>query len=638
MSVYTTNETYAKLYQQSIDDPEMFWREQASCLEWMHPFSRVKMTSFTEDVSIRWYENGKTNASLNCLDRHIGQRKDKIAIYWEGDQLGKHRCVTYQQLYVETCRCANALKQLGVVAGDVVTIYMPIVVENIVAMLACARIGAIHSVVFSGVAPEVLAYRISNSGSKIVITVDGNYRGGRYCELKKNVDQALCLSGTDIVKHVIVLQHGKKAIDWHKERDFWWHTLMEQQSNECSVVARDSEDPLFILYTSGSTGQPKALVHTTGGYLVYAATTYRYVFDHQENDVYWCTSSFGWITGHTYIVYGPLLNGGTLVIYEGRPNYPIPNRFCRLIDKYKVSVLYTAPTLIRSLIAEGGNALNDTHRQSLRLLGSVGEPINSTAWRWYYRVFGASRCPIIDSWWQTETGGIMIAPFLDTFAEKPGAAARPFFGIQACILDEEGHPVAPNKQGVLVIKDSWPGQARTIYGDHTHFVTTYFSRYPGYYFTGDSAYQDEEGDFWMTGRIDDVLNVSGHRISTAEIEGVLMQHASVVEAAAISCFDERIGEAIGVYVVLNAVANYDPLITQKILKSWVRRKIGAFAVLKFIQCVEELPKTCSGKIMRRVLKKIAEGQPHGLGDLSMLANKQSVDAIIGQSKHVKEGN
>jgi len=622
------NHNYISMYQQSIDDPETFWKEQSSRIHWFTAFKKVKNSHFSaDDVTIRWYEGGQTNASFNCLDRHLANRKDQIAIYWEGDEPNKDKQLTYQELYEEVCRCANTLKQFGIKEGDVVAIYMPMVIEGIVTMLACARIGAIHSVVFGGFSAEALANRIKDCKAKMVITADEGVRGGKRIPLKKNVDIALDQLGTESVTTTLVLQHTGADIGWKSERDHWWHDEVAQQSANCPAKHMDSESPLYILYTSGSTGKPNALVHTTGGYLVYAALTHRYVFDYQNGDVYWCNADIGWVTGHTYVTYGPLLNGATIVIHEGTPNYPTPNRLCEIIDKYQVNILYTAPTAIRSLMAMGDESITGTQRDSLQLLGSVGEPINPEAWRWYNTSMGKSRCPIVDTWWQTETGGIMITPLPGATRTKPGSATRPFFGIKPTIINEKGEVQKLGNKGYLVIADSWPGQARTIYGDHQRFISTYFSQYPSYYFSGDGAYQDNDEYYWITGRIDDVINVSGHRFSTAEIESALVAHPLVAEAAAVGYPHDLKGQGIYVYAVLanNAPKNQQTIQT---LKQAIRDDIGAIATPDIIQLVDDLPKTRSGKIMRRILRKIAANQEKDLGDVSTLADESVVQKII----------
>ena len=619
---------YTSLYEQSISNPDAFWSEQAKRIHWFAPFSKVKNTSFAPDnVFIRWFEEGKTNASFNCLDRHLSSRGDQVAIYWEGDEPGMERRITYQQLHKEVCRCANTLRQQGIEAGDVVTVYMPMVIEAVIAMLACSRIGAIHSVVFAGFSAEALADRIRDCQSRLVITADESRRGGKRVQLKKNVDAALEYPDTDSVNKVLVLQHSGADVSWMTERDLWWHEALREQSSECPAKPMDSEDPLFILYTSGSTGKPKAILHTTGGYLVYAALTHRYVFNYNNGDIYWCNADVGWITGHTYITYGPLLNGATMIMHEGVFNYPTPNRLSVIIDKYKVNILYTAPTVIRALMALGTEALKSSSRESLHILGSVGEPINPEAWCWYYQSMGKNKCAIVDTWWQTETGGIMITPLPGITRTKPGSAARPFFGIQPEIVDKDNKQQKTGTTGYLVIKDSWPGQARTIYGDHQRFITSYFSTIANTYCTGDGAYHDSDGYYWITGRIDDVINVSGHRLSTAEIENSLASHPQVMEAA-VTGFPHAIkGQGIYAYVVISRGINISEHIIESI-KACVKKNIGSIAVPDKIQIVKDLPKTRSGKIMRRILRKIVSGNENDIGDLSTLSDTSIVEHII----------
>ena len=624
---------YTSLYEQSISHPDDFWREQAKRIHWFTPFSRVKNTSFAPDnVSIRWFEEGKTNASFNCLDRHLSSRGDQVAIYWEGDEPGVERQITYRQLHKEVCRCANTLRQQGIKTGDVVTIYMPMVIEAIIAMLACSRIGAIHSVVFAGFSARALAERIQDCRSKLIITADQARRGGKRTQLKKNVDAALASPNTDSVKKVLVFQHTGADVGWTTERDLWWHEAMKEQSSECPAKPMDSEDPLFILYTSGSTGKPKAIVHTTGGYLVYAALTHRYVFNYNNGDIYWCNADIGWITGHTYITYGPLLNGATMVMHEGIFNYPAPNRLSVIIDKYKVNILYTAPTVIRALMATGAKAIKSSSRESLHILGSVGEPINPEAWCWYHHTMGKNKCAVVDTWWQTETGGIMITPLPGITRTKPGSAVLPFFGIQPEIIDKNNKQQKTGTTGYLVIKDSWPGQARTIYGDHQRFVATYFSTIANTYCTGDGAYQDDDGYYWITGRIDDVINVSGHRFSTAEIENSLTSHPQVMESAVVGFPHDIKGQGIYAYIVIAREVNISENIIEGI-KSCVKTNIGSIAIPDRIQIVKDLPKTRSGKTMRRILCKIASGNEDNIGDTSTLLDSSVVDYII-QNKQI----
>lgn len=619
---------YREMYQQSVVNPEDFWREQAQRIDWFTPFTKVKEASFDHDtVKIKWFYDGTTNVSHNCLDRHLKEKGDQIAIYWEGDKPGQERQVTYTELHEKVCRCANALKSLGVHQGDVVAIYMPMVIETAVAMLACTRIGAIHSVIFGGFSPEAVASRIIDCGAKIIITADEAVRGGKTIPLKVNVDEALTHPDIRSLEKVIVYRRTGIDIAWHPQRDVWWHDLENQSSPHCDAREMNAEAPLFILYTSGSTGQPKGVVHTTGGYLVYISLTHQYVFDYKEGDVYWCNADIGWITGHSYVVYGPLCNGATLVMHEGLPTYPETNRISQIVDKYQVNILYIAPTAIRTLMAQGTAAVANTHRSSLKLLGSVGEPINPEAWVWYHDTMGNSRCPIVDTWWQTETGGIMITPLPGATALKPGSATLPFFGVQPAVVDAQGNLQDGVAEGNLVITDSWPGQARTLFGDHQRFVQTYFSTFKGMYFTGDGVKRDKEGYYWITGRVDDVMNVSGHRIGTAEIENAMVGHMQVAEAAVVGYPHAIKGQGIYVYVTLNQGAEYS-IELEKELKQWVRKEISPIAVPDTIQYAPRLPKTRSGKIMRRILRKIASGEFENLGDTSTLADPAVVKHLI----------
>ncbi|MFM5064182.1 acetate--CoA ligase [Aeromonas caviae] len=620
-------EGYEAMYQASVQDPDAFWGEQGKILDWMTPYTRVKNTSYDPGhVSIKWYEDGLLNVSANCLDRHLAQRGDKVAIIWEGDNPAEDRKLTYRELHTEVCKFANVLKAQGVHRGDVVCLYMPMVPEAAIAMLACTRIGAVHSIVFGGFSPEALAGRIIDSGSSIVITADEGLRGGRPVPLKKNVDEALTNPETKVNK-VIVLKRTGGNIAWHNHRDIWWHDAVATASTDCPPEAMGAEDPLFILYTSGSTGKPKGVLHTTGGYLVYATLTFKYIFDYHEEDIYWCTADVGWVTGHSYLVYGPLANGATTIMFEGVPNYPATNRMSQVVDKHQVSILYTAPTAIRALMAKGNEAVAGTSRSSLRIMGSVGEPINPEAWEWYYRTIGEERCPIVDTWWQTETGGILISPLPGVTDLKPGSATRPFFGVQPALVDNMGEPLEGATEGNLVITDSWPGQMRTVFGDHERFEQTYFSTFPGRYFTGDGARRDEDGYYWITGRVDDVLNVSGHRMGTAEIESALVSHPKIAEAAVVGVPHEIKGQGIYAYVTL--IAGEEPSRElHKEVKEWVRKEIGAIATPDVIHWAEGLPKTRSGKIMRRILRKIATGETDSLGDISTLADPGVVDKLI----------
>ncbi|MDX7707894.1 acetate--CoA ligase [Aeromonas sp. 25-281] len=620
-------EGYEAMYQASVQDPDAFWGEQGKILDWMTPYTRVKNTSYDPGhVSIKWYEDGLLNVSANCLDRHLNERGDKVAIIWEGDNPAEDRKITYRELHAEVCKFANVLKAQGVKRGHMVCLYMPMVPEAAIAMLACTRIGAVHSIVFGGFSPEALSGRIIDSGASVVITADEGLRGGRPIPLKKNVDEALTHPDTKVSK-VIVLKRTGGNVAWHDHRDIWWHEAVNAASPDCPPEAMGAEDPLFVLYTSGSTGKPKGVLHTTGGYLVYAALTFKYVFDYHEEDIYWCTADVGWVTGHSYLVYGPLANGATTVMFEGVPNYPATNRMSQVVDKHQVTILYTAPTAIRALMAKGKEAVEGTSRTSLRIMGSVGEPINPEAWEWYYRTIGDERCPIVDTWWQTETGGILITPLPGVTALKPGSATRPFFGVQPALVDNLGEPLEGATEGNLVITDSWPGQMRTVFGDHERFEQTYFSTFPGRYFTGDGARRDEDGYYWITGRVDDVLNVSGHRMGTAEIESALVAHPKIAEAAVVGVPHEIKGQGIYAYVTL--IAGEEPSRElHKEVKEWVRKEIGAIATPDVIHWAEGLPKTRSGKIMRRILRKIATGETDSLGDISTLADPGVVDKLI----------
>lgn len=627
-NAWADNETYLSLYQRSVDDPEGFWAEQAESLDWFKAPNKIKNTSFaSSNVDIRWFEDGELNAAYNCLDRHLETRGDQPAIIWEGDDPGQDKTITYRELHAEVCRLSNALKEMGVTKGDTVTLYMPMIPEASVAMLACARIGAVHSVVFGGFSPDALAQRVVDAQSRVVITADESVRGGKHVPLKDNVDAAMTRDGTDIVDKVLVVRRTGGEIEWHDDRDVWYHEWVERQSSECEAEKMNAEDALFILYTSGSTGRPKGLKHTTGGYLLYAALTHRYVFDYHEGEVYWCSADVGWVTGHSYIVYGPLANGATTLMFEGVPSYPSHGRLGEIIDKHQVSILYTSPTAIRALMAHGENIMDSSQRDSLRVLGSVGEPINPEAWSWFHRVIGNSRCPIVDTWWQTETGGIMITPLPGATDLKPGSATRPFFGVRPALLDNDGNVLEGATSGNLVLLDSWPGQARTIWNDHERFVQTYFSAYEGVYFTGDGCRRDEDGYYWITGRIDDVLNVSGHRMGTAEIESSLVAHSAVAEAAVVGYPHDIKGQGIYIYVTLgDDVEPSEEL--RKELTQWVRKDIGPIATPDVVQWAPGLPKTRSGKIMRRILRKIAANECEGLGDTSTLADPSVVDELI----------
>lgn len=623
--------TYERLYHQSIENPEAFWGEQAKTLHWIAPWKTVKNTSFTDDVAIRWFEGGKLNVSENCIDRHLPTRGNQIALIWEGDDPKDSRYITYRELYEEVCRLANALKARGVKKGDRVTIYMPMIPQAAYAMLACARVGAVHSVVFGGFAPHAIRGRIEDCESNFIITADEGVRGGKKVPLKANVDEAL--QGCKHVKHVLVYKHTGADIGWQSGRDLWWNDETGHQPAECHPEPMDAEDPLFILYTSGSTGKPKGVVHTTGGYLLYVSLTHKYIFDYQDGEVFWCTADVGWVTGHSYILYGPLANGAITLMFEGVPSYPTVSRFWQVIDKHKVNIFYTAPTAIRSLMREGEEHVKTTSRNSLRVLGSVGEPINPEAWLWYYRVVGEERCPVVDTWWQTETGGILISPLPGAIAQKPGSATKPFFGVQPVITDSEGNVLEGACEGLLCIKDSWPGQMRTLYSDHERFVQTYFSTVKGMYFTGDGCHRDSDGYYWITGRVDDVLNVSGHRMGTAEIESALVAHPKVAEAAVVGYPHDVKGQGIYAYVTLNTGIKADEELTKE-LRNWVRKEISPIASPDLLHFTPSLPKTRSGKIMRRILRKIAENNYDSLGDTSTLLNPEVVEALIETRKNI----
>ncbi|ASG19744.1 acetate--CoA ligase [Nitrospirillum viridazoti] len=616
---------YQQMYDRSISDPDGFWGEHGRRLDWIQPYTKVKNTSFTGDVSIRWYEDGVLNACANCVDRHLPARADQTAILWEGDSPSEHKHITYSELYDNVTRLANVLKARGVKKGDRVTIYLPMIPEAAYAMLACARIGAVHSVVFGGFSPDSLKDRVQDCGSTVVITADEGLRGGRKVGLKVNADQALkACPGVDTV---IVVRRTGGAVNWVEGRDIWYHEAVAAASPDCPPEPMSAEDPLFILYTSGSTGKPKGVLHTTGGYLVYASMTHQYVFDYHEGDVYWCTADVGWVTGHSYILYGPLANGAVTLMFEGVPNYPDSGRFWQVIDKHKVNIFYTAPTAIRALMREGEGPVKRHSRKSLRLLGSVGEPINPEAWLWYHSVVGDERCPIVDTWWQTETGGILITPLPGATATKPGSATLPFFGVKPVIVDNEGHVLEGATEGNLCIADSWPGQMRTVFGDHERFKQTYFSTFAGKYFTGDGCRRDEDGYYWITGRVDDVINVSGHRLGTAEVESALVAHPKVAEAAVVGYPHDIKGQGIYAYVTLNAGENPSEEL-RKELVAWVRKEIGPIATPDLIQWAPGLPKTRSGKIMRRILRKIAANEHEALGDTSTLADPTVVTDLV----------
>ncbi len=624
---------YQQLYRESVEDPEGFWGKAAGRLDWFREPTVIKDVSYDlADFRIRWFADGELNASVNCLDRQLAQRGDKTAILFEPDSPdAPAQKVSYRQLYERVCRLGNALRNLGVARGDRVTIYLPMIPDAVVAMLACARIGAVHSVVFGGFAPNSIADRVADCGSKLIITADEGLRGSKKIPLKANVDAALKLPGTHSVETVLVVRHTGGAVDMQAPRDRWFHDVVDGQPAQCEPERMNAEDPLFILYTSGSTGKPKGVLHTTGGYLLYAAYTHEAVFDLREDDIYWCTADVGWVTGHSYIVYGPLANGATSVVFEGVPNYPSVSRFWEVIDKHQVTIFYTAPTAIRALMREGEAPVKKATRSSLRLLGSVGEPINPEAWRWYYDVVGDGRCPVVDTWWQTETGGILISPLPGATDLKPGSASVPFFGVRPALVDADGRQLEGAAEGNLVILDSWPGQMRSVYGDHQRFIDTYFRTYPGTYFTGDGCRRDGDGYYWITGRVDDVINVSGHRIGTAEVESALVAHPKVAEAAVVGFPHEIKGQGIYAYVTLKAgEAQGEEL--QKELVAWVRKEIGPIATPDHLQWAPGLPKTRSGKIMRRILRKIAENAPDQLGDTSTLADPSVVESLVNERK------
>ena len=629
---FINREIYERMYAQAASDPDSFWRREAQRIDWIKPFTTVKQTSFDEaDFGIKWFADGQLNISANCIDRHLPARANDVAILWEGDDPSQSRAITYGELHEQVCRLANVLKSNGVRKGDRVTLYLPMIPEAAVAMLACCRIGAIHSIVFGGFSPDALAGRVQDCDARMVITADEGLRGGKIVPLKANVDEALthCTS----VDRVIVVKRTGGAVAMKDGRDIWYHDAVAQASPECAPEPIGAEDPLFILYTSGSTGKPKGVLHTTGGYLVWVSMTHQYIFDYRPGDIYWCAADIGWVTGHSYIVYGPLANGATTLMFEGVPNYPDFSRFWQVIDKYKVNMFYAAPTALRALMREGDEWVKKTSRASLRLLGSVGEPINPEAWLWYHHVVGDSRCPIVDTWWQTETGGAMITPLPGATDLKPGSATKPFFGVKPEIVDADGKPLEGACEGNLCILDSWPGLMRTVWGDHERFFQTYFTTYRGKYFTGDGCRRDADGYYWITGRVDDVINVSGHRMGTAEVESALVAHAKVAEAAVVGMPHAIKGQGIYAYVTLNAgEEGSDPL--RKELVQWVRHEIGPIATPDAIQFAPSLPKTRSGKIMRRILRKIAEGDTSNLGDTSTLADPSVVENLVSNRQAV----
>jgi acetyl-CoA synthetase len=619
-------ERYNALYAEALTDPDTFWRREASQLEWMKPFTKVSESSFDKETfGVRWFGDGALNVSVNCLDRHLSTRANDPAIIWEGDSPDQSRTLTFGELHAEVCKFANVLKGLGLKRGDRATLYLPMIPEAAVAMLACTRIGVIHSIVFGGFSPDALASRIQDCHSNIVITADEGMRGGKRVPLKANVDEALAHCPS--VTHTVVIRHTHGPITMTSPHDVWYHDAMAEASVDCPPEEMGAEDPLFILYTSGSTGKPKGVLHSTGGYLLWASMTHRYVFDYRPGEIYWCAADIGWVTGHSYVVYGPLANGATTVMFEGVPNFPDYSRFWQIIDKHKVNIFYAAPTALRALMREGDSYVTSTSRKSLQLLGTVGEPINPEAWEWYYHVVGEGRCPIVDTYWQTETGATLMSPLPGAHTLKPGAACKPMFGIVPELVDAEGHVLDGATEGNLVLTQSWPGQMRTVWGDHNRFYETYFSTYPGKYFTGDGARRDSDGDYWITGRVDDVINVSGHRMGTAEIESALVAHASVAEAAVVGVPHDIKGQGIYSFVTLNANVEPTAQLRSELIK-WVRHEIGPIATPDALQFAPALPKTRSGKIMRRILRKIAQNDIATLGDTSTLADPSVVDDLI----------
>ncbi len=617
---------YEALYAESIADPDGFWAEHGKRIDWIKPYSQISDVSYdASDLHIKWYADGTLNAAANCLDRHLAERGDQTAIIWEGDEPDQQRHITYKELHEDVCKFANVLKANGAKKGDRITLYMPMIPEAAVAMLACVRIGAVHSVVFGGFSPDALAGRIQDCDSTMVITADEGVRGGRPIPLKANTDAAL--KSCPDCKTVIVVKRTGGAIDWVEGRDVWYEDAMRTAAADCPAEEMNAEDPMFILYTSGSTGKPKGVLHTTGGYMVYASMTHQYVFDYHDGDVYWCTADVGWVTGHSYIIYGPLANGAVTLMFEGVPTYPDSSRFWRVVEKHKVNIFYTAPTAIRALMREGDGPVTSCDRSSLRLLGSVGEPINPEAWMWYHKVVGEARCPIVDTWWQTETGGILITPLPGATATKPGSATKPFFGVKPLLVDGDNNVLDGATDGNLCIAHSWPGQMRTVYGDHQRFIETYFTTFPGRYFTGDGARRDEDGYYWITGRVDDVLNVSGHRMGTAEVESALVAHPKVAEAAVVGYPHDIKGQGIYAYVTLVAGATADDSLATE-LRQWTRTQIGPIATPDLLQWAPQLPKTRSGKIMRRILRKIAANEYDQLGDTSTLTDPAVVDDLV----------
>jgi acetyl-CoA synthetase len=619
-------DAYQALYAESLADPDAFWGKHGKRIDWIKPYSQISDVSYdAKDLHIKWFADGSLNAAANCLDRHLAARGDQTAIIWEGDEPDQHRHITYKELHQDVCKFANVLKANGAKKGDRITLYMPMIPEAAVAMLACVRIGAVHSVVFGGFSPDALAGRIQDCDSNMIITADEGVRGGRPIPLKANTDAAL--KSCPECKTVIVVKRTGGAIDWMDNRDVWYHEAMQNASPDCPPEEMNAEDPMFILYTSGSTGKPKGVLHTTGGYMVYASMTHQYVFDYHDGDIYWCTADVGWVTGHSYIIYGPLANGAVTLMFEGVPTYPDSSRFWRVVEKHKVNIFYTAPTAIRALMREGDGPVTCCDRTSLRLLGSVGEPINPEAWMWYHKVVGEERCPIVDTWWQTETGGILISPLPGATATKPGSATKPFFGIEPILVDADNNQLDGATDGNLCIAQSWPGQMRTVYGDHKRFIETYFTTFPGRYFTGDGARRDADGYYWITGRVDDVLNVSGHRMGTAEVESALVAHPKVAEAAVVGYPHDIKGQGIYAYVTLVAGASADDALATE-LRQWTRTQIGPIATPDLLQWAPQLPKTRSGKIMRRILRKIAANEYDQLGDTSTLTDPAVVDDLV----------
>lgn len=627
----TSAEQYTKEYQQSIASPEAndaFWAKRAELIDWIKKPTKISDVSYDlDDFRIKWFEDGQLNVSVNCLDRHLKTHPYKPAIIWEGDHPSQHKIISFKELHEEVCRLGNALRKLGVEKGDRVTLYMPMIPEAMIGMLACTRIGAVHSVVFGGFSAESLGNRLVDSRSKVIITADEGVRGNKHTPLKANVDHALDMDGTDSVTNVVVVHRTGNSVPMSGRRDVWYHSLVDGESKHCEPEVMNAEDPLFLLYTSGSTGKPKGVLHTTGGYITYALSTFRDVFDIKEDDVYWCTADVGWVTGHTYTTYAPLANGTTTVMFEGVPEYPTWARIGHIIDKHQITILYTAPTAIRAMMKEGDTFVRESDRSSLRLLGTVGEPINPEAWDWYYNVVGGGKCPIVDTWWQTETGGILLAPIPGTVDMKPGAAMNPLYGIEPVVVDADGHVLEGAAEGNLAISGGWPGQMRTIYNDHERFLKTYFTEYPGYYFTGDGAQRDEDGHYWITGRVDDVLNVAGHRLGTAEIESAVVAHPATAEAAIVGMPHDIRGMGVCAFIILKSGETATDALKSE-LNRHVRTEIGPIANLDAIYMVDALPKTRSGKIMRRILRNLAAGQYVGLGDLSTLADSAVIDELI----------